>query len=81
MFYMQATIYLFGSYARNDARNGSDIDIAIDNHEKISMLELNQMRHMIDVLNTRQRIDLVDFHNVPVAMQTNILKDGVVWKK
>jgi predicted nucleotidyltransferase len=61
--------------------HSSDIDIAIDNKAKISMLELNQMRHMIDVLNTIQEVDLVDFHNVPIAMQANILNDVVVWKK
>ena len=58
MFCPNATIYLFGSFARGNIGSSSDIDIAIDNKDEISFLEMNQMRHMIDVLNTPRQVDL-----------------------
>ena len=81
IFCPNAKIYLFGSYVRGDVRRSSDIDIAIDNQEKLSFLEINQIRHMIDVLNIIPSVDVVDFNRVPIAMQENIIKDGIVWKK
>lgn len=80
MFYPNAKIYLFGSYARGDAIRGSDIDIAIDNEAKIDIITKSKIRNMIDALNMPQRVDVVDFQRVPQAMKDNILKDGIVWK-
>lgn len=80
MFFPNATIYLFGSYARGDFRHGSDIDIAIDNKEKLPLSEWSQIKNMIEALNLIQNADIVDFQRVPTEMQRNILCDGVVWK-
>lgn len=81
MFFPEARIYLFGSYARGDAKLGSDIDIAIDNKQKIDIAILQKIKNMIECLNLIQSIDIVDFHTVPKELQQNILKDGVLWKK
>lgn len=80
MFCPKAHIYLFGSYARGDYTRSSDIDIAIDNHEPISLVTMAQMTHMIDVLNLIQKVELVDFQTVPPELQEKIRKEGVVWK-
>lgn len=80
MFYPEAKIYLFGSYARGDATRASDLDIAIDNKEKISIITREQIKSMIDALNLLQTVDVVDFQRVPKTMQDNILKEGILWK-
>ena len=54
MFLPGAKVYLFGSYARGDYTRGSDLDIAIDAGEKISLLVCSQIASMIDVLNLHQ---------------------------
>lgn len=79
MFFPEAKIYLFGSYARGDYKQSSDIDIAIDIGKKIPQLEKNQIRHMLEVLNTLQSIDIVDFHATPPKMQENIRQEGIEW--
>jgi predicted nucleotidyltransferase len=79
-FYPDAKIYLFGSYARGTAKQGSDIDIAIDTGRRLNLHEWQFLWNLLDALPTVQKIDLVDMHRIPEAMQKSILKDGVVWK-
>lgn len=80
MFYPNAKVYLFGSYARGDAIRGSDIDIAIDNNAPLDIIDNQKIREMIDVLGLVQRVDVVDFQRIPATMKDNILREGIVWK-
>lgn len=80
MFYPQAKIYLFGSYARGDYTRSSDVDIAIDNNAPISIVERAQISNMIEALNLIQRVEIVDFQSIPSTLQNKIIKEGIVWK-
>lgn len=80
IFYPNAKIYLFGSRARGDNAEQSDIDIAIDAGIAIPIPTRGQIVSMIDALNIPQKTDLVDFQRAPQLLKENILKDGVVWK-
>ena len=80
MFFPQAKIYLFGSYARGDYQRGSDIDIAIDAGERIPLGNKGQIMSMIDALNLIQNVDIVDFRAVPADLQKKILEEGIEWK-
>lgn len=80
MFYPEAKIYLFGSFARGDFNRLSDIDIAVDNKTELPITEMVQIKNMIEALNLPRRVDVVDFISAPEALQENILKDGVLWK-
>ncbi|HLB94189.1 MAG TPA: nucleotidyltransferase domain-containing protein [Candidatus Babeliales bacterium] len=80
IFFPDAKIYLFGSRARADHHERSDIDLAIDAGKPISLTEKGQIISMIDALNIPQKTDLVDFHRAPQALKDNILKEGVLWK-
>lgn len=80
MFLPKARIFLFGSRARGDNTQWSDIDIAIDNGEKIPRVVHAQIIHMIDVLNIPQKVDVVDFSSLSDSMKNNITKEGIVWK-
>lgn len=80
IFFPDAKIYLFGSRARQDHRENSDIDIAIDTGGPFSLTQKGQIVSMLDALNIPQKIDIVDFSRVPEALKKNILKEGVQWK-
>lgn len=80
MFFPEAKIYLFGSYARGDFTRSSDLDIAIDIGRPVPLVEKSQIKNMIEALNLIQNVDIVDFHTVPEALQQNIIKEGIVWK-
>jgi predicted nucleotidyltransferase len=79
VLFPDAKIILFGSRARGDAQPTSDVDIALDNGEKIHRLELAQASNVIEALNIPHKIDLVDYRSVPELMQRMIDRDGVLW--
>ena len=79
-FYPDAKIYLFGSYARGTAKQGSDIDLAIDVGKRLNIHEHQFLWNLLDALPTAQKIDLVDLYKVPEAMRNNILSQGITWK-
>jgi len=79
-FYPDAKIYLFGSYARGKARQGSDIDIAIDVGKRLDLHEWQFLWNLLDALPTVQNIDLVDMNRIADDMREDILKEGIAWK-
>lgn len=79
-FYPDAKIYLFGSYAKGTARQGSDIDIAVDTGKRLNLHEWQFLWNLLDALPTVQNIDLIDMHRIPDDMREDILTKGVVWK-
>jgi len=80
IFFPQAKVYLFGSRARGDNTERSDIDLAIDAGKPMTMTEKGQIITMIDALNIPQKTDIVDFHRAPQSLKDNIAKEGIVWK-
>ncbi len=80
IFFPEAKIYLFGSRARGDYAETSDIDIAIDAKSPMSMTQKGQIVSMIDALNIPQKVDVVDFNRIPLALKENIMKEGILWK-
>jgi predicted nucleotidyltransferase len=80
MFFPNAKIYLFGSYARGDFTRSSDVDIAIDAGAPISLVEKSQIKNMIEALNLIQNVDVVDYQSIPPLLQQKVLKEGIVWK-
>lgn len=81
VLFPESKIYLFGSRARGDYTERSDIDIAIDLGRKMEIREIAKARGVLDGLNLPHRIDVVDIHLISTAMKTFILNEGVVWKE
>jgi len=76
----RAQIYLFGSRARQDNKPESDIDIAIDNKQKIDLIILSEIKEAIEESSIPFTMDLLDLNNVSESIKTQILKDKVAWK-
>lgn len=74
-------IILYGSRARGDAHEGSDIDIALDNKNKISEKIMSMIIGELEESLLPINYDIVDFHAVSEHMKKEIAKDGVIWKK
>ncbi|HSC25563.1 MAG TPA: nucleotidyltransferase domain-containing protein [Candidatus Babeliales bacterium] len=75
-----STIYLFGSRARGDYTEKSDIDIAIDLYRKMEFTEIAKARGVLEGLNLAQKIDIVDMHRATEKMKQFILNEGIIWK-
>lgn len=71
-------IILFGSWARGDARENSDIDLAfeLDGHESLSWDEFYSL--MLDEAETLHRLDLVRLDTVSGELKNHIDNFGVV---
>lgn len=70
-------IYLFGSRARGDNSDRSDIDLAIDcpnaNHTNwVTVMDI------LDDADTLLKIDCVRFNEADAALKKNILREGIV---
>ena len=79
IFFPEAKIYLFGSRARGNYVATSDIDIAIDAKEPLSMTQKGQIVSMIDALNIPQKVDLVDLNSkISESLKENILQEGIL---
>ena len=76
-----AVIYLFGSRARGDHTDRSDIDIAIDLGRKMEIREIAKARGVLEGLNLPWKIDVVDMYSISATMKEFILKEGIIWKK
>jgi uncharacterized protein len=70
-------IILFGSRARGDAENRSDIDIAIV-APNITELDWLKILERIDNLETLLKIDVVSFPNASKELQNEILREGKI---
>src|SRR5688572_3208977 len=77
----EAKIILYGSRARGDFQEGSDIDIALDMGSKIDSSLMSSIMWDIDDSDLPILFDIVDFSKMTENMKKNILKDGVIWKK
>lgn len=80
-YLFNAKIILYGSRARGDSREGSDIDVAIDNGTPIEEPIMSAIIGEIEESNLPICFDVVDFYEVSRSIQQEILKDGIVWKK
>jgi len=76
-----AKIILYGSRARGDAHEGSDIDVALDMNDTINTLVISNIVGDLEESNLPINFDIVDFRAVSEKMQQRILRDGVIWKE
>lgn len=75
-----STVYLFGSRARKDYREGADIDIAIRADTPITIDTISCLYNDLDDTTIPVEVDFVNFDTAGKDFQARILKEGIVWK-
>jgi predicted nucleotidyltransferase len=72
-------VILFGSYARGDASDTSDVDLIVESHGHLHNRKIFALGgELLDVLPVRVDVyDILEIAN-PSAMYENIQKEGVV---
>lgn len=73
-------VVLFGSRARGDFVNTSDVDIGIIAGKRVDRKKLILLREYIEELNIPYKVEIVDFAAVPEKFKQAALKEAVVWK-
>ncbi|MEK7103539.1 MAG: nucleotidyltransferase family protein [Patescibacteria group bacterium] len=65
---------LFGSYARGDAKKGSDVDILVSLKKSSSLLDLIALQQELEeVLNNK--VDVVTYRSIHPLLRKSIMRD------
>jgi predicted nucleotidyltransferase len=75
----EAEIWLFGSCARDDARQHSDIDIAILPHEPLPAAFLAELAADIEDSPVPYDVDLLDLRHADPALAEEVRREGIKW--
>jgi len=73
-------IILFGSRARGDFVNTSDVDVGIITGKRFNKKKLILLREYIEELNIPYKVEIVDFSAVSEEFKKIALKEAIVWK-
>ena len=69
------SIMIFGSYARNEQKEGSDVDIIVDFSEPIGLEFIDLKEYLEEILG--MKVDLVTPRAIREKMRKSILKEAV----
>ena len=72
-------IYLFGSWARGEAKRSSDVDIAIESREDMSFL-IGEFREALENSCIVYNVEVVDMNFAAESLCKKISEEGIVWK-
>ncbi len=75
----ECKVYLFGSRARLDHSQGSDIDLALDAGKKIDFKIILDLYNKIEDTNVPLTVDLVDLHSVDSDFKKRIDREKILW--
>lgn len=67
-------VYLFGSRAKGDYDEYSDIDIAVEGD-----IDIASLRFILEESNLPQKVDVVDMKYISDKFKEEILKHGIRW--
>jgi hypothetical protein len=74
-----AEVYLFGSWARQEERRTSDIDIAIGCEDSSASERLMSIRTALEESTIPYRVDVIDLTSVARVFADKIRKEGIPW--
>ncbi len=74
-----AEVWLFGSCARGDVMQHSDIDIAILPHSDLAPDFFSELAERIDESEIPYDVDLVDLRRAPATLVDEVRREGVKW--
>jgi predicted nucleotidyltransferase len=75
-----AEVWLFGSCARGDALQHSDIDIAILPRDELSVGFFGQLQADIEESTVPYDVDVVDLRGADAALVEEVRREGVKWR-
>ena len=76
-----AAVWLFGSCARGEARQHSDIDIAILPRDNLPAGFFGELDADIEESTIPYDVDLVDLRNADPVLTAEILRERIPWRK
>jgi uncharacterized protein len=75
-----AEVWLFGSCARGDARQHSDIDIAILPSDELPSGFFSDLAEIVEESSIPYDVDIVDLRSAAPTLIDEVRREGVKWK-
>ena len=72
-------VFLFGSRARGDVHDASDVDVAVLPRHVLPLGTLSRIRDALEDSTLPFTVDLVDLSDVDPAFRTRVEREGVPW--
>lgn len=76
-----AEVWLFGSCARGEVMQHSDIDIAILPHDELPRGFFGELRADIEDSTIPYDVDVVDLRHAALALVEEVKREGIAWRK
>lgn len=76
---LKARVYLFGSRAVGDARENSDIDVAVLPLEPLPAGTLSRIRQTLEESHVPWHVDLVDLSSASPDLARSVTRQGIEW--
>jgi predicted nucleotidyltransferase len=74
--YHVESLYLFGSYARNEQTNNSDIDLLVDFKKTPDLLTFIELEEYLSI-SLKKHVDLVPKRKLKMGIKEQVLKEAI----
>ena len=72
-------VYLFGSWANGTQRRTSDIDVAVDPHQRLPADLVANLREQFEERHIPYRVEVVDLRDVDRTFRQAVIHQGIRW--
>jgi len=73
-------VLYYGSRARGDYRNTSDVDIGLIPGKDFKLHIISLLREALEESTIPYKVDVINLNNTRQEFQAEILKDAIIWK-
>lgn len=78
--HLPVKVYLYGSWARQEERITSDVDLAIWSESQLPSGMLTRLRSALEESTIPYLVEVVELHTADEAFVKQVLKEGIEWK-
>ncbi len=71
------SLALFGSVARGEADQSSDVDVMVELNRPIGLFGLSDLKHMIELMLGVEKVDLITREGIHPALKDVILREAI----
>jgi uncharacterized protein len=71
------SLSLFGSLARNEAADSSDVDVLVDFDRSVTLFDLVSLQLRLQQVLSVERVDVVIRDSINPSIRDNILRDSI----
>ncbi|WP_257351112.1 nucleotidyltransferase family protein [Pseudalkalibacillus decolorationis] len=73
-------VYLFGSWARKEEKQSSDIDIAVEPVNYLSSSKWSEIIENVEESTIPYHVDIVNLKNASTTLIKSVKEEGILWK-